>query len=197
MIKNGGSQFNPLNDRGEVVVGQDDVAGINEENVEELKQKIKELEDVLTEYWEYNNNDEGQVPTLTYSVPHTGVLGEAEWVPNQKLKDINNMGYKDVAIQIKSDQEPSIVTVQEYMRFRRDSPIVPTNSPVGESECNGRAENAIRRVKEKTRTLMAQIEEGIKEKLPNAAAIIPWMVRWSGELISKYAPTQQHRLVFQ
>ena len=65
------------------------------------------------------------------------------------IRDIDNMGYNDVTIQIKSDQEPAIVAVQEYVRMHRSSPPIPFNSPVGESECNGRVENAIRRVKKK------------------------------------------------
>lgn len=46
-------------------------------------------------------------------------------------KDVDNMGYKDVKIQIKSDQEPSIVAVQEYMRLNRIATTIPINSPVG------------------------------------------------------------------
>ena len=98
---------------------------------------------------------------FSHPVPSKGVAGEAEWVPNRIIKDIDNMGYGEVTIQIKSDQEPSIVAVQEHIRLNRKASTIPTNSPVGESECNGRAENAIRRVKEKTRTLMAQLEDGI------------------------------------
>lgn len=124
---------------------------------------------------------------FSYSIPKKGAIGEAEWVPSRMIRDIDNMGYKDVTIQIKSDQEPAIVAVQEYIRLHRNSQTIPINSPVGESECNGRAENAIRRVKEKVRTLMAQLEDGIGEKIQKGANIIPWMVRWAGELISKYA----------
>ena len=43
------------------------------------------------------------------------------------------------------------------------------------------------KIKEKTRTLMAQLEDGIGEKIPKGAAIIAWMVRWSAEFISKYS----------
>ena len=241
--------------------------------MEELEQKVKELESTLVENWEYNGRDEeNKVPTLkvpatpteaewlehqvthtppkawckhcsmgrgmrrahgvnvpdiekrengpktisidytylndedgnkdhpqmvmvdhnngrvfAYTVPRKGAIREAEWVPSRMIRDIDNMGYKDVIVQIKSDQEFAIVAIQEYIRLNRSSPIIPTNSPVGESECNGRAENAIRRVKEKTRTLIAQMEEGIQEKIQNGSNIIPWIVRWAGELISKYA----------
>ena len=89
---------------------------------------------------------------------------------------------------MQSDQGPSIVAVQEHIRPHRGAPSIPITSPVGGSECNGRAENAIRRVKEKTRTHVAQFEDGIGEEIQKGSNIIPWLVRWAGELISKYAP---------
>ena len=53
-------QSNPLGNEGGVVSGQETQAG-----TEELKNKIKELEEVLMEHWEYNEHREGDsVPTL-------------------------------------------------------------------------------------------------------------------------------------
>lgn len=124
---------------------------------------------------------------LPYTAPKKGVVGEAEWLPSRMIRDIDNMGYQDVTIQIKSDQESPIIAVQEYIRMHRRQPIIPINSPVGQSECNGRAQNTIRRAKERTRTPMAQLEDGIGEKVPKGAGIIRWMVRWAGEVVSKYA----------
>ena len=185
-MDDGSCQLNPLNEDEGVVLGHNDGAGDQKEDVGELKQRIKELEEVLTEHWEYNNGKEdGSTPTLkvpakptekerlehevthtpprpwckfcimgrgvrrahrhnvpdtetedgepnklsmdymylndeddrkdqpnlvlvdhrhgrvfSYGVPRKGVTGEAEWVPNRIIKDINNMGYKDVRIQI-------------------------------------------------------------------------------------------------
>ena len=66
--------------------------------------------------------------------------------------------------------------------------IIHIDSPVGESACNGRVENAVRRVQEKMRTLRRQLERGIGRTIPDNAVIMPWMARWAAELISKYAP---------
>ena len=71
------------------------------------------------------------------------------------------IGYKDVRLQLKYDQEPAIVNLQAAVQKIRPNTI-PTNSPVGESESNGRVENAIRRVQEKERTLRHQLEQGIQ-----------------------------------
>ena len=154
-------------------------------NVPDIEEKEGKNNKISIDYM-YLNDDEKKRDQLqlvmidhnhgrvsSYSVPQKGIVGEVGWVP----RDLDNMGYKDVTIQIKSDQEPAIVAIQAYIRLNRISPSIPINSPVGESECNGRVENAIRRVKEKVRTLMAQLEDGIGEKVPKGAHIIPWMVR--------------------
>ena len=122
---------------------------------------------------------------FAYGVPRKGVTAEAEWVPNRMIKDINNMGYKDVKVQIKSDQEPAIVAVQEYIRLNRSSPTILTNSPVGESESNGRVENAIRRIQDKVRTLKEQVESEAGTSIEDMDGLMSWLVRWAGELVTK------------
>ena len=121
-----------------------------------------------------------------YRVPNKGIMEGAAWLPRRMVQDIDNCGYADVQIQLKSDQEPAIVNVQTTIQEARPK-IVPTNSPVGESESNGRVENAIRRIQEKIRVLRHQFECSIKEKIQDDAPIMAWMIRWAGELISKYA----------
>ena len=54
---------------------------------------------------------------------------------------------------LKSDQEASIVALQHDVQRIRAGKTIPINSPVGESQSNGRIENAIRRVQDKVRTL--------------------------------------------
>ena len=75
--------------------------------------------------------------------------------------------------------------------------VIFTNSPVGEPECNGRAENIIRRVQEKFRALRHHVEQGIGEKIPDDAPIMSWVVRWAAEVISKYAPRDDGRTPFE
>ena len=90
-------------------------------------------------------------------------------------------------IQFKSDQEPSIVALQIAIQEIRVN-VIPVNSHVGESESNGRVENAIRRVQEKIRVLRHQLENNLKQEIQDNAPIMAWLIRWSAELISKYAP---------
>ena len=94
---------------------------------------------------------------------------------------------QNVKLHIKTDQEPSIINVQIAIQELSVDRVIPLNSPVGEFECNGRVENAIKRVQEKTRALRHQIEYHIRAKIPDDAPIMSWMVRWSAEFLSKYA----------
>ena len=77
-----------------------------------------------------------------------------------------------------------MTSVQMAVQEVRPKDVIPVNSPVGESECNGRAENAIRRIQEKTRALRHALERGLKEKIQDDAPIMAWLVRWAAEVLS-------------
>ena len=50
---------------GGVVTGESEVAGDEKPTIEELEQKVKELESTLVENWEYNEKDcDNKVPIL-------------------------------------------------------------------------------------------------------------------------------------
>ena len=89
-------------------------------------------------------------------------------------KDIDNCGNRSSKLQIKSDQEPATVAVQEETRRSRTGHTICTNSLVGEPECNGRAENAVRRVEVKFRTLKADLERkggGVGSQTEQASSV--------------------------
>merc|ERR1712214_107839 len=121
------------------------------------------------------------------------------WIQRRIVRDIDNSGHKHVKLKIKSDQEASIVALQHEIQRLRDSRTIPINSPVGESESNGRVENAIRRVQDKTRTLRAQIEGETGLEIGKMEGLMSWLIRWAAELVTKYSvgkdgKTAQERL---
>ena len=60
--------------------------------------------------------------------------------------DIEEFGCGGTLVRIKSDQEPAIVDIQRLVLARRGSaPTLLVNSPIGDSQSNGRVENAMRR----------------------------------------------------
>ena len=78
------------------------------------------------------------------------MLGGDGWIQKRLSQDIDNAGHKAVKVCIKSDQEASMVALQHEVQRIREARTIPVNSPVGESESNGRAENAIQRVQDKS-----------------------------------------------
>ena len=69
------------------------------------------------------------------------------WTAGKIKDDIEEFGYDGAPVRIKSDQEPAIVDVQRAVIVRRDNaPVILVNSPVGDSQSNGRVEKAIKKV---------------------------------------------------
>ena len=70
------------------------------------------------------------------------------WIAGKIKDDIEEFGYGGALVRIKSDQEPAIVDVQRAVIAKRGSaPTILVNSPVGDSQSNGRVENAIKKVR--------------------------------------------------
>jgi len=141
------------------------------------------------------NHEDGGV--FSYATPSKGIQGDAYWVPKRLANDIDNCGTQKVTVQIKSDQEPSIVNVQDEVRYLRKASTICTNSPVGESECNGRAGNAIRRVDAKDRTIRSDLESKLKTKVDMSRPVATWMVRWAGEVLKKYTTGRDGKTAWQ
>ena len=87
--------------------------------------------------------------------------------------------------------------LQAAIQEIRTVPVLPVNSPVGESESNGRVENAIKRVQEKIRSLRSQIEHNTRQGIRDDTPIMAWLVRWAVELISRHAPAEDGKSAFE
>ena len=90
-----------------------------------------------------------------------------------------------------------MVSLQTAVQEVRKRDVIPVNSPVGESQCNGRVEGAIRRVQEKIRVIKHQVESNTKCKLNSDLPIMVWLTRWAAELVSKYAPGEDGRTPYE
>ena len=78
-----------------------------------------------------------------------------------KIKDdIEEFGYGGAPVRIKSDQEPAIVDVQRAVMIakRGKAPTKLVNSPAGDSQSNGRVENAIKKVRIMVETILSSLE---------------------------------------
>lgn len=87
--------------------------------------------------------------------------------------------------------------LQTTLQSIRQIHIIPVNSAVGESECNGRVENAIRRAQGKIRVLRHQIEDNIGQRLEDDSPVMAWMVRTAAEILSRYTPGEDGKTAFE
>ena len=133
----------------------------------------------------------------SYALTTKAVLSGDGWIQRRIAQDIDNVGHKDVKVMVESDQEHAMVALQKEVQRIRSAKSIPVNSPVGESERNGRIENTIRRVEDKFRTFKSHVETEAKITIEQDSPIHTWMVRWSGELISKYSPGKDGKTSYE
>ena len=64
------------------------------------------------------------------------------WIAVRIAADIEELGYGGSRVVLTADQEVAIAGVQRHAVAVRSGETVPMNSPTGESQSNGRVENA-------------------------------------------------------
>eukprot|EP00972_Heterocapsa_arctica_P110303 16239770-Heterocapsa_arctica.AAC.1 len=83
--------------------------------------------------------DKGSGVTLSMAVPSK--REEPIWVPQRCAKWVDNLGHQRVTL--KTVQEPSIRAWARAVARHREAATVPEVSPVGDSQSNGVAEQAV------------------------------------------------------
>ena len=90
---------------------------------------------------------------------------------------------------LKSDQEPAIVSLKneavKVMMKLNGKSVVLEESPVGDSESNGLAEGAVKEAKGVIRSLRFSLEDLHGIEISHSSAILPWLVRHAGSMISR------------
>ena len=120
-----------------------------------------------------------------YAIEGKGAVS-VDWVAQQVVEDIETVGLSSERIITKTDQEPSIIQLQQEVAARRkDGGTAIENPRVGDSDSNGKIERAIRDVKGMIRTLRSAVEEKTGKTIRLDAAVVPWIVRHAA-----YIPTR-------
>ena len=102
------------------------------------------------------------------------------------MEDIESVGLSKERIITKTDQEASIVQLQqEVAKQRREGGTALENSRVGDSDSNGKIERNIREVKGMIRTFRAFLEEKTGKVVRLDDPIVPWIVRHAAYVITR------------
>ena len=119
---------------------------------------------------------------LAKTIPSKGV--ENPYATKVLAGFLESSGYKKVVL--KSDQEPSMVSVCKAARKEVDVEIVPEHSPVGESQSNGDVERAVQSVQGLARTIKDALETKLGDRLNPKGPIMAWLVDHSGVLLNLF-----------
>ena len=106
-----------------------------------------------------------------------------------KIKDdIEEFGYGGALVRIKSDQEPAIVVVKgAVINKRGNAPTILVNSRVGDSQSNGRVENATKKVRNMVKTILSSLESRWGVRVARDHPVYPWMFEGAADLMTRYA----------
>ena len=109
-----------------------------------------------------------------------------DWLAQQVVEDIETVGLSKERIITKTDQEASIVQLQqEVARHRKEGGTALENSRVGDSDSNGKIERNIREVKGMIRTFRAFLKEKTGQVVRLDDPIVPWIVRHAAYTITR------------
>ena len=110
------------------------------------------------------------------------------WIAGKIKDDIEEFGYGGTPVRTRSDQEPAIVDVQRAVIAKRgNAPTIPVDSPVGDSQSNGRVENAIKKVRNMVKTILASLESRWGIRVARDHPVYRWVFEWAADLMTRYA----------
>ena len=109
------------------------------------------------------------------------------WIAGKIQDDIEELGYGGALVRIQSDQEPAIVDFQRAVIAKRGNALTtPANSPVGDSQSNGRVENAIKKLRNMVKTILPSLKSRCGVRVTRDHPVYPWGCEWAADLMTRY-----------
>ena len=105
------------------------------------------------------------------------------------------LGYK--RINLKTDQEESILTLKDSVKRDWSGEIVEEESPVKESQSNGHAENTNQQVQGLIRTHRDALESRYEINLTGKSVILPWIVKHAAASLTRFIIGKDGRSALQ
>ena len=133
-------------------------------------------------------------------VKGTGHHGELDWLikdMTEELKAWGHAGGTGGHIILKSDNEASVVALREAVGRLLGGKVVPESPPRGESQSNGRVEEAGKTTREFVKVLKSLLEEKLGEKIKPDGAIVQWLIRWAAMLPSRFLRGKDGKTPYQ
>ena len=125
---------------------------------------------------------------------------EMEWLVkdmDEELKAWGHAGGEGGELILKSDGEPSIKALRDALGRYHGGRVIPEQPPPGESQSNGRAEEAGKTTRGYIKVFKDMIEKKTGEKIKTDAHIMQWLVRWAAMLHSRFRKGNDGKTAYQ
>ena len=116
---------------------------------------------------------------------------------HEELKSWGYPGGGDNALILKRDGEKSMIGIRDALGVYHGGRITPEKPPTGESQSNGKIEEAGKTIRGIAKSFEDQIEFKTKKELDAADIIMQWLVRWAGMLYSRFRKGKDGRTPYQ
>ena len=103
-----------------------------------------------------------------------------------ELRAWGHQGGDGGKIILKSDGERSIKAFRDAVAKFHGGEVMTEEAAKGESQSNGRVEEAGKTVRGFTRVMKEQLEDKTKMKIAPENVIVQWMIRWAAMVTSRF-----------
>ena len=111
----------------------------------------------------------------------TGRKRIPDWLITAMLQDFKEAGYSKIKLCFESDLENIVKRVKEQLIMEREADEVLLESPVKESQCNGKMERVIQTLEGQIRTVLMdnQLRAGLKIQPTDMA--YQYLLNWAAQ----------------
>ena len=129
-----------------------------------------------------------------------GENGEMEWLikdMHEELKSWGHPGGGENRLIFKSDGEPAMKALRETLAKYHGGVIIPEQSPTGESQCNGKVEEAGKTIRNYVKTLKDQMEYMAGIEVSPGDVVMQWLVRWAAMMYTRFMKGSDGRTAYE
>ena len=111
------------------------------------------------------------------------------------VDELDRMGYKRVVI--KSDGEPSLVSLLDTITRAWNGEVIPEKSKRGDSQGNGEIERAIQTLCSQVRSMKIALDTRLGVQLATSTPILSWMIEYAALVIRRHLVGSDGRTAYE
>jgi hypothetical protein len=118
-----------------------------------------------------------------------GTAGEMDWLIKDMVEELKAWGHTGGTnghIIMKSDNEPAVVALRDAVGRLLGGRVIPESPPKGESQANGRIEDAGKTIRGFAKVMRDQLEDNARIDISGTDNITQWLIRWSAMVPSRF-----------